>query len=61
MNLLYPSQVIGESLLNLKAMTPLTLTWRTMLGWTQNELAVRLRVRRQTVSDLLHEGKYVTA
>lgn len=31
------------------------------IGWTQTELAVRLRVSRQTVSDLLHEKKSVTA
>ncbi len=31
------------------------------LGWTQTELAVRLMVSRQTVSDLLHERKSVTA
>jgi len=27
------------------------------LGWTQTELAARLMVSRQTVSDLLHEKK----
>ena len=31
------------------------------LGWTQGELAKRLMVSRQTVSDLLHEKKSVTA
>ena len=31
------------------------------LGWTQGELAARLMVSRQTVSDLLHEKKSVTA
>ena len=31
------------------------------IGWTQTELAMRLRVSRQTVSDLLHEKKSVTA
>ena len=31
------------------------------LGWTQTELATRLMVSRQTVSDLLHERKSVTA
>jgi addiction module HigA family antidote len=31
------------------------------LGWTQGELAVRLMVSRQTVSQLLHEEKSVTA
>ena len=31
------------------------------LGWTQTELAARLMVSRQTVSDLLHEKKSVTA
>lgn len=31
------------------------------LSWTQAELAERLRVSRQTVSDLLHERKSVTA
>ena len=31
------------------------------LGWTQTELASRLMVSRQTVSDLLHERKSVTA
>jgi addiction module HigA family antidote len=31
------------------------------LGWTQTELAARLMVSRQTVSDLLHERKSVTA
>ncbi len=31
------------------------------LGWTQTELAARLIVSRQTVSDLLHERKSVTA
>lgn len=31
------------------------------LGWTQSELATRLMVSRQTVSDLLHEKKSVTA
>jgi len=31
------------------------------LGWTQTELAERLMVSRQTVSDLLHERKSVTA
>ena len=31
------------------------------LAWTQAELAERLRVSRQTVSDLLHERKSVTA
>ena len=30
-------------------------------GWTQTELAMRLRVSRQTVSNLLHEKKSVTA
>ena len=30
-------------------------------GWTQTELAARLMVSRQTVSDLLHERKSVTA
>ena len=30
-------------------------------GWTQTELAGRLMVSRQTVSDLLHERKSVTA
>ena len=29
------------------------------LGWTQTELAARLMVSRQTVSDLLHERKSV--
>ena len=33
----------------------------TELGWTQTELAARLMVSRQTVSDLLHEKKSVTA
>jgi addiction module HigA family antidote len=31
------------------------------LGWTQTELAIRLKVSRQTVSDLLLEKKSVTA
>ena len=31
------------------------------LGWTQTELAARLMVSCQTVSDLLHERKSVTA
>ena len=31
------------------------------IGWTQTELAMRLKVSRQTVSDLLHEKKSVTA
>ena len=31
------------------------------LGWTQAELANRLKVSRQTVSQLLHEEKAVTA
>ena len=31
------------------------------LGWTQTELAARLMVSRQTVSDLLHERKSVAA
>jgi addiction module HigA family antidote len=31
------------------------------LGWTQAELASRLMVSRQTVSQLLHEEKSVTA
>ncbi len=31
------------------------------LSWTQTELAARLMVSRQTVSDLLHEKKSVTA
>ena len=31
------------------------------LSWTQAELAERLMVSRQTVSDLLHERKSVTA
>lgn len=31
------------------------------LGWTQAELASKLMVSRQTVSDLLHEKKAVTA
>ena len=31
------------------------------LGWTQTELAARLMVSRQTVSDLLHEKKSLTA
>jgi addiction module HigA family antidote len=31
------------------------------LGWTQAELAHRLMVSRQTVSQLLHEEKSVTA
>jgi antitoxin HigA-1 len=31
------------------------------LGWTQLELATRLMVSRQTVSQLLHEEKAVTA
>jgi addiction module HigA family antidote len=31
------------------------------LGWTQGELASKLMVSRQTVSDLLHEKKAVTA
>ena len=31
------------------------------LGWTQTELAARLMVSRQTVSDFLHERKSVTA
>jgi addiction module HigA family antidote len=31
------------------------------LAWTQAELAERLMVSRQTVSDLLHERKSVTA
>ena len=31
------------------------------LGWTQTKLAARLMVSRQTVSDLLHERKSVTA
>lgn len=31
------------------------------LGWTQSELANRLKVSRQTVSQLLHEDKAVTA
>ena len=30
------------------------------IGWTQTELATRLMVSRQTVSDLLHEKKSVT-
>ena len=30
-------------------------------GWTQAEFATRLMVSRQTVSDLLHEKKSVTA
>ena len=33
----------------------------TELGWTQGELATRLLVSRQTVSDLLHERKAMTA
>jgi len=33
----------------------------TELGWTQGELATRLLVSRQTVSDLLHERKAITA
>ena len=31
------------------------------LAWTQGEFATRLKVSRQTVSDLLHEKKAVTA
>ena len=31
------------------------------LGWTQTELASKMMVSRQTVSDLLHERKSVTA
>ena len=31
------------------------------LAWTQGEFAARLMVSRQTVSDLLHEKKAVTA
>ena len=31
------------------------------LGWTQGELASKLMVSRQTVSDLLHEKKAVPA
>ncbi len=31
------------------------------LGWTQAEFANRLKVSRQTVSQLLHEDKAVTA
>ena len=31
------------------------------LAWTQGELASRLMVSRQTVSDLLHERKSITA
>jgi addiction module HigA family antidote len=31
------------------------------LAWTQGEFAMRLMVSRQTVSDLLHEKKAVTA
>jgi antitoxin HigA-1 len=31
------------------------------LAWTQGELAARLMVSRQTVSDLLHERKSITA
>ena len=31
------------------------------LGWSQTELAARLTVSRQTVSDLLHEKKSLTA
>jgi addiction module HigA family antidote len=31
------------------------------LGWTQTQLAARLMVSRQTVSDVLHEKKSVTA
>ena len=31
------------------------------LAWTQGEFAMRLKVSRQTVSDLLHEKKAVTA
>jgi len=31
------------------------------LGWTRTELANRLMVSRQTVSQLLHEEKAVTA
>ena len=31
------------------------------LGWTHTELAARLMVSRQTVSDLLHDRKSVTA
>ena len=31
------------------------------LGWTQGELATRLLVSRQTVSDLLHQRKAMTA
>jgi addiction module HigA family antidote len=31
------------------------------LGWTQAEFASRLKVSRQTVSDILHEKKSVTA
>jgi addiction module HigA family antidote len=31
------------------------------LGWTQAEFASRLKVSRQTVSQLLHEDKAVTA
>ena len=31
------------------------------LAWTQGELAARLMVSRQTVSDLLHEKRAVTA
>jgi addiction module HigA family antidote len=31
------------------------------LGWTQGELANHLMVSRQTVSDLLHERKSITA
>ena len=31
------------------------------IGWTQTEFATRLMVSRQTVSDLLHEKKSVTA
>jgi len=31
------------------------------MGWTQSEFASRLKVSRQTVSDILHERKSVTA
>lgn len=31
------------------------------MGWTQTEFANRLKVSRQTVSDILHERKSVTA
>ncbi len=31
------------------------------IGWTQTEFASRFMVSRQTVSDLLHEKKSVTA